>query len=225
MASNQAVRRAAKANRRKATVAQKRKAELHAGSLAARAVAAAAMPIRACLINEGWQDRGMASIFLVRGASAHQVTVGMFLLDIYCLGIKDVGFRSLDADEFREFMAITESTLHPMELEPSYARKLIRDLAAWARSLGFAPHRDFAAVERLFGTVRADDCAEVFQFGDEGKPVYVPSPYETPAQIERRLERIAQIEGAKVASPFDDEDDGDVREGEIMAEEISAIAK
>jgi hypothetical protein len=34
-------------------------------------------------------------------------------------------------------------------VEPSMARKLLRDVVAWSRSIGFAPHRDFAVVERL----------------------------------------------------------------------------
>lgn len=224
MASNQAARRAAKANRRKAIVAQKRRAESQAGSLAARAAAAAAMPIRACLINEGWQKTGMASVYLVRGASAQHVTVGMFLLDASCLGIKDVGFDSFHGDEFDAFLTAVEVAMPFAEVDPCYARKLIRDLAAWARSLGFAPHRDFAAVEKMFGDVRADDCAEVFQFGAQGTPVYIPGPTETPVQIRRRLERVAQIEGAEVAWPFD-EDEGEVVDGEIVSEEVSAIAK
>jgi hypothetical protein len=225
MASNQAARRAAKANRRKTVVAQKRRAESRAGSLAARAASAATMPILVCLINEGWQDGGMASVFLVRGASAHDVTVGMFLLDMYCLGIKDVGFQSLDGKEFRALMASAEETMVLTEIDPSRARKLIRDLADWARSLGFSPHRDFAAVERLFGTICADDCADEFQFGLEGKPVYMPSSLETPRQIRRRLMQIAQIDDAEVALPFDDMEDEGVVEGEIVAEEIAAIAK
>jgi len=61
-------------------------------------------------------------------------------------------------------------------VDPSYARKLLRDVAAWAASIGFAPHRDFAAIERLFGDVSADASHAAFQFGREGKPLYVQSP-------------------------------------------------
>jgi len=34
-------------------------------------------------------------------------------------------------------------------------------------------HRDFAVVERLFGDVKAEACDTTFQFGYEGKPLYV----------------------------------------------------
>jgi hypothetical protein len=39
--------------------------------------------------------------------------------------------------------------------------------------IGFAPARDFAVVERLFGDVQAEACDAAFQFGYEGKPLYV----------------------------------------------------
>jgi hypothetical protein len=73
---------------------------------------------------------------------------------------------------------------------PSYARKLLRDLAAWSQSIGFAPHRDFAAVERMFGDVSADASDAVFRFGRDGKPVYIPGPNETAPLIRRRVEQL-----------------------------------
>jgi hypothetical protein len=51
-------------------------------------------------------------------------------------------------------------------VDPSYARKLLRDAAAWAAAThGIAPHRDFAVAERLFGGVSADACDVPFRFG------------------------------------------------------------
>lgn len=49
MGTNIAARRAAKANRRKAIVAEKRKAEMFAGALTERIRRAAIAPIRHCL--------------------------------------------------------------------------------------------------------------------------------------------------------------------------------
>ena len=42
-------------------------------------------------------------------------------------------------------------------VDPSYARKMLRDLVEWSRLLGFEPPRDFAAVERLSGRCRSAD--------------------------------------------------------------------
>jgi hypothetical protein len=80
-------------------------------------------------------------------------------------------------------------------IEPAYARKLLRDLAAWAESIGFPPHPDFATVERILGDVNAGACDEVFQFGKDGKPYYMAGPDETPSETRRHLDRLRQRMG------------------------------
>src|SRR5207302_274678 len=70
---------------------------------------------------------------------------------------------------------------------PSYARKLLREAAAYAASLGLRPHRGFAAVVQLFGDARAEDCTEEFEFGCDGKPRYVVGPSESIVQVARRV--------------------------------------
>jgi len=65
-ASNLAVRRAAKANRRKAIVAQKRKAEAVGGTLAGQVARVTALPIRHCLCTENLFGIGMGTVVLAR---------------------------------------------------------------------------------------------------------------------------------------------------------------
>ncbi len=188
MASNIAARRAAKANRRKAVLADRRKVELQAGTLGARVHEAARAPLRDCLISDGWEESGMATLVLTRGVSTSHLVMGSFLLDTFCLGIKDVLFRAIDGDEFNALHDAMDGAAPLSPVDPAYARKLLRDLAAWATSVGFSPHRDFTTVERLFGSVNAEECREKFRFGRDGKPVYMPGPSGSPRQILRRLE-------------------------------------
>ncbi|MGJ4892048.1 hypothetical protein ACQR1Y_27915 [Bradyrhizobium sp. HKCCYLRH3099] len=68
-------------------------------------------------------------------------------------------------------MADAGGTMVP--IAPSEARKLLRDLSALSKAHGFAPHRDFATVEKIFGDINADDSDSVFQFGRDGKPVLI----------------------------------------------------
>ena len=86
-------------------------------------------------------------------------------------------------------------------------------LLAYAASLGLRPHRGFAAIEQLFGDVRAEDCRETFAFGHDGKPLYVVGPTESTEQVVRRLGRLADRlgpEGFDFVIPTDDlGDDGD----------------
>jgi hypothetical protein len=195
MATNMAQKRGRKAQRRKQVVAQKRRAEALEASLPARALRAADAPIRYCFLTEAVFDIGIGTLILARGVTPHHVTFGSFLIDTCCLGIKDVMFESVESEAFEMYLDATDVGSPLVPVDPSYARKLLRDLAAWSQSIGFAPHRDFAAVERMFGDVSADASDAVFRFGRDGKPVYIPGPIDTAALIQRRIEQLRKSLG------------------------------
>ena len=179
MAANLALKRAKKAQRRKLLVAEKRRTATLEASLSARVLRAGRTPIRHCLLSESLFDVGMGTVVLTRGATLRDISFGSFLIDVFCLGIKDVMFEWMEGEAFELVVDAMDASSPLVPVEPSYARKLLRDLAAWAQSIGFAPHRDFAAVEPLFGEVSADASDAVFQFGHDGKPFYIPGPSDS----------------------------------------------
>ena len=195
MATNIALKRARKAQRRKQVTAQKRRAEILEASLPARVLRAAHAPIQHCLLTECLFDIGIGTLVLARGATSHHLALSSFLIDVFCLGIKDVMFESVESEVFEMYMDATDAGSPMVSVDPSYARKLLRDLSAWSQSIGFAPHRDFAAVERMFGGVSADASDAVFRFGREGRPVYIPGPYDTAPLIQRRIEQLRKYLG------------------------------
>jgi hypothetical protein len=193
MATNMALKRARKAQRRRQVVSEKRRAEAIDGSLAGQVLRAARAPIRHCLVTRQMFEVGMGSLVLVRGESPHHMSMGMFLLDAFCLGIKDAVFRPVDQELLDAYLEGSEASGMPLiEIDPSEARKLLRDLAAWSQSIGCSPHRDFAVVERLFGDVNAEASDAVFRFGQDGKPVYVPGPGETASSVARRVRQLQE---------------------------------
>jgi hypothetical protein len=114
----------------------------------------------------------------------------VFLIDALCLGIKDVMFESVEREALEAYLDATDAGAPLIPVDPSYARKLLCDLAKWSHSIGFAPHRDFAALEPVFGDVNAGVSDAVFRFGREGKPFYIPGPTDTPQLIQRRLAQV-----------------------------------
>jgi hypothetical protein len=195
MAKNMVQKRAKKAQRRKQVVAQKRRAEALEAGLPARVLRAAQAPIQHCFLTESVFDVGVGTLVLARGATQHYLAAGSFLIDVFCLGIKDVMFKSLESEDFKMYMDLMEAGSPMVAVDPGYARKLLRDLAAWSQSIGFAPHRDFAAVEPIFGDVSADASDAVFRFGRDGKPVYMPGPSDTAASMRRRIEQLQKYLG------------------------------
>ncbi len=164
-------------------------------SLPARVLRAADAPIQHCFLTESVFDIGMGTLVLARGATRHHVALSSFLIDTFCLGIKDVMFESVESEVFEIYMDAMDAGSPVVSVDPSYARKLLCDLAAWSQSIGFAPHQDFAAVERMFGDVSADASDAVFQFGRDGKPVYIPGPNDTALLIQRRIEQLQKYLG------------------------------
>jgi hypothetical protein len=182
-ASNLAARRAAKANRRKAIVAQKRKAEAVVGTQAGQAAQAAALPIQRCLLTQSMFEVGLGSLILARGVRSGALTVAVFLLDSFCLGVKDVIFRSMTPQQLDAWVASLSSATSVAPVDPAYARKLLHDLVRWSAARGFPPARDFAAAERLFGTVDPRTCDATFEFGMQGKPLYIGNLEDSPWEV------------------------------------------
>jgi hypothetical protein len=195
MATNLALKRARKAQRRKLLLTEKRRAEAAEASLAARVLRASRAPIQHCLLPESLFDVGIGPLVLVRGATLHDVTFASFLVDVICLGIKDVTFAAIEGEAFERIIDAMDVLSPLIPVEPSYARKLLRDLAAWSQSIGFAPHQDFAAVEPLFGAANADASDAVFPFGRDGKPFYIPGPGDSPPLVQRRIEQLRNALG------------------------------
>jgi hypothetical protein len=223
-----AQRRALKATRRRKTTAKEPRRGSDDG--AAISIASvrrwAAAPIDRCLVPQRLFEIGVGTMVLARQKGAGELAVGAFLVDVYCCGIKDALFHCLGHGEFEYFLDLFAEAGEYERVEPSYARKLLRDLGSYAQSLGFAPHRDFAAVEALFGEVRAEACDTTFRFGCSGKPRYIAGPYDTPQRIRSTLKGLRKRlgeDGFDYIVPASDIElaDADFL-GELLLEETSS---
>ncbi len=192
MSSRNAQRKHAKATQRKKILEQRRRLEPNGagGGLAHQVRRAAAQPLHACHVQDSIFQTGVGMVFLSRKTGARDRALSGFLVDAYCLGVKDAMFRELDEDEMDQLLDELGTTAPLIPVDPPYARKLLRDAAAYAESLGLPPHPDYPTAELLFGDVAADACGVTFEFGHEGRPLYVPGPGESPTQIRRRIERL-----------------------------------
>jgi hypothetical protein len=131
---------------------------------------------------------GIGQVVVCRYKSGGRVETGSFLVDVYCLGVKDAFFRVFEEGEFREdCLARYFPDGLPAPKPASWGRKLVEEAVRYAASLGFAPHSDYKKGARVFGGVDASECAEEFVFGNEGKPFYVQGPYDGEAKADRIL--------------------------------------
>jgi hypothetical protein len=136
-------------------------------------------------------ELGMGYVILSRFKSEGRVESGVFLLDVYCLGVKDAMFVQLDIAEYESNLLNRFSAQNPLEpIEPSCARKLVEDAVRYAASFGFQPHPDYKKACRVFGGTDPGACTRQFVFGYHGKPHYIQGPHESPQRVARILDTL-----------------------------------
>lgn len=200
-------KRAKKAAKRKET--RKSSGAARVGGILAEWTAAVHEPIADVYVPEGLFETGMGSVWFSRQQPDGRYALAMFLIDSYCLGVKNALYTILEPEKYRvqmeNFLHMSEERFVPRA--PEYARKLVETAAAYALELGFEPHPDYRAAKLVFGDVDASACEERFVFGRAGQPVYIPGPGDTPA-IQRRtmkqLEKLSKDPIALLARGYND---------------------
>jgi hypothetical protein len=166
-------------------------------------------PVVGCWVSAGWseglavpQDRAWPDVELEAGTSglagvlvarAHPRIVGDstmcgYLVDTYCLGVKDaLGPRPMGRRGLRRFVDrfFDGFGRPPVEAPVDLAQHLVLGAVAYARGLGFEPHRDFLPAAGHLGELAGPSD---IGFGRDGKPEYVQGPYDDADRILRTLE-------------------------------------
>lgn len=136
------------------------------------------------------ETSGFAQVLVARQERASRLTVCGFLVDVYCLGVKNtVGPEVIGAGSLLSYLRRYYSAFDqpPLSIELDQARTIVHGAVAYARSLGFTPAPGFADTAPYLGPVRGDEPAIVF--GREGKPFYASGPYDDARHIVRTLEQ------------------------------------
>lgn len=154
--------------------------------LSTRIERSAAAPILHCRTTDVLWDQGMSHVLVSRELNSGNVAFAAFLVDMYCLGVKDVLLEV--ASRSRYDWEVCDKLFRDREivnLEPEEARKLVEGAVEYARELGFPPHRDYLKARRIFGDVDASACTDQFAYGKDGKPYFVAGPYDSASRCRR----------------------------------------
>lgn len=171
-------------------------------------------PVVGCWINAGWsagldmtrapnwaaadplgrnpdaETGGFAQVLLARRERASKVTVVGFLVDVYCLGVKNVtGPEVMGSGSLATYVPMYYSAFDqaPLRIDVEQAQVIVHDAVAYAHSLGFDPPGDLADAAVYLG---AAPCGRpAIGFGKDGKPFYFSGPYDDPRKVVQTLER------------------------------------
>ena len=152
-------------------------------------------PIHECLVPAGLFCKGLGSVIISRRMPRGRIGAGLFLVDTYCLGVKNAFFKTVTEWEYEWHVKDRGRNTGQGDFEHkdhAYARKLIEDSVAYAASLGIEPHRDYEFVKRIFADIDPTSCSLSFEFGKDGKPFFIAGPNDTPVKCERILDALRE---------------------------------
>lgn len=149
-------------------------------------------PIEGCWTQKGWEQSGLAVVVVARRQPNGNIAFGCYLVDYYCLGIKDA-YCNADIPPgifHRQYLPKMLSG-SPVEISPALAHELIYGSIEYAARFGFRPHRDFDLARHILDTPETHPRSGTVEFGKNGKPFYISGPYDNPDPIIRQLIRTA----------------------------------
>jgi len=153
---------------------------------------ARSFPIEKCLYTGNWEDSGLCQVLVVRKQPSGLFMFSLFLLDMWCLGVKNtlsnINYSEEDLEDFIE--NVNSSVEHPLEpCEYVYAHNLVYGALEYGEDLGFKPPLDFS-VDKYLLEEDSDDIELIeFDFGREGRPYYVSGPHDDVDRVHRILQK------------------------------------
>lgn len=158
---------------------------------AIRLTAAVHWPIVATLEPERLWQAGIGSLVIARRAPGGRIVAGVFLVDVFCLGVKDVFWRDLSEADYKNLLAGIARAGGPLrDISPERFSKLVHCAVDYAQSFGLPPHPDFHAVRHLMDGIDPSRCDDEFEFGERGTPHYIAGPkesFQTARMLARRV--------------------------------------
>ncbi len=171
--------------------------------------------VEACYITSAWRKSGMASIFCLITAPDGGHALACFLVDIWCMGLKDTwGRLDFKTGEFKDLIArhdIEDIELTRVDVE--LVRQLVAGGIRFAKQNGFRLPKKYDRWVTLLGDVCDPDTASLSDFGIEGGRLRFVGPMKQLHQrligcpVEEFLSR-PDVEYIAEANMFPDDEDG-----------------
>jgi len=183
-------KRQKKLERRKAKIKAERRelARREPQGLPSRIQLASTAPILHCCVNDEIWRHGIGHVLVSRQVDARQVAFAAFLVDVYCLGVKNVFVNIVSRARYDEEIYGKLARQDALaQIRPECARKLVENAVQYAGELGLSPHSDYRTARLLFGDIAAEACTEDYLFGKDGKPFFVAGPRDNLVRCQQIL--------------------------------------
>jgi len=174
------------------------------------------IPIYKCFVTRDWQEFGMANVVVMRKHINGNITSGIYMVDLFCLGIKDT-FYFFNEPEEELFEKINIERSYLQEVDYTLAHNIIYAGRDFALEFDIQPHKNFSITK--FILEEDNDAIAVLDIpaGDEnGNPhLIVNSSYNYSPVLEKLKKHAGEGNYTFTLDDNDyDEEEGDEDEWE-----------
>jgi len=154
-------------------------------------------PLYGCWIMADWHESGITPVVVAREQEPGKVMFGVYMIDLYCLGIKDV-FTKTDYSLNKFERELPEMCANaPEKCSVELAHEVIYGGLEYAQRLGFQPHPDFkiTMADLMLDPPEAHARVDQVAFGKDGKPLYISGPYDDELKTRFIVETLMRTTG------------------------------
>jgi hypothetical protein len=186
------------------------------------------LPIYKCYLTRVWEVAGMASVIVMRQHVNGRYTVGIYLVDLLCLGVKDTFYLfNVSRDEMEE--RLNMDTLQLEEVDYNLVHNIVYAAHDFAMEFDIKPHKNFTITK--FILEEDDDTIPLIEIpvGDEdGKPQLLVDAAYNYSPVLKKLEQHAGKgnftfhlvdEDEEDDEEFDEFDDDDLEDDDEYGDE------
>ncbi len=175
------------------------------------------VPIGTCYATEEIPHSGIIYVVVTRRHTGGRVSAALFMVDVYCLGVKESFYRLwLEDDELEELLELPTDLIEFRECSYEEAHNRIYGAIAFAEEAGIKPDKSFQLTKYLLEEDTDDIPLIEYDYGHNGKHFlicdtkleasrYLPILRKTLG--EDRFDYLIGIDEEETESNIDDDDD------------------
>jgi len=173
------------------------------------------LPLYECLVNTGWEENGLANIVVARKHTTGNITTGMYLVDLKCLGVKDASYWfNISELQYSEILKHAQEAMEMERVSYELVHNIVYAGLDFADEYGFKPHKDFTVAQYILEEDSEDIELMEIECGMDGKPAFIRGPYDNDAKVARIISLLEKTAGPGNYIFIDEDEDWDEEEDE-----------
>lgn len=155
-------------------------------------------------------SEGMGHFVVARQRKNGTLVVGVYLIDLYCLGLKDTFYSEFEdlGDLNKKLIEASRGIVDFEEIESNLCFNYIYGAIEYAEDIGFQPHKEFKVTEYILDEVDDIEFVDI-EFGHKGQPMFIAGEDDNVTQILATLDKTVGEGNYEyvLGEDFEDEDE------------------